>query len=191
MGQLSEKASFFTVSGRALTWLVYFSVVFAVWCYSVSWVKHKLPAALFWGCGAMLEKHPLAFKKAVICTFHFLQRSFKSPFMWNGPCFILSVRGLLFKWMNCLEGIEGVLSPAPAFLEPLGHPGIAELRGIQCFFWTVLCMNCFSLWKSHCSEVTDPAVSVTVAVSARSCPRCPSSNVITLPVKHPCISGFF
>lgn len=134
MGHLSGKVSFFTVSGRVLTWLVYFLVVFGVWCYSVPWVKHKLPAALFWGCGAMPEKHPLAFKKAVICTLHFLQRSLKAPFMWNDPCLILGVRGLLFKWMNCFEGTEVVLlPPAPVFLEPLDHPGTAELRDIQCF----------------------------------------------------------
>lgn len=79
----------------------------------------------------MLEKHPLAFKEAAICTFRFLQKSLKSFFMWNGPHLSLSIGGLLFKLINCLERTKVVLlPPAPAFLESLDHPETAELRDI-------------------------------------------------------------
>lgn len=98
----------------------------------------------FWGCGVMLEKHPLAFEKAVICTFHFLQKSLKFPFMRNGPLLISGVRGL-FKWMDCLEGTEVFLLP-PVFLKPLDHPWTAEFVGIWWFFRTVVCINLFLCW---------------------------------------------
>lgn len=126
----------------------------------------------------MLEKHPLAFKKAAICAFHFLQRSLTPPLMWDSPRLVLGVRVRLFKWRNHLEGTEVfLLLPAPAFFGASRPPTNSRAQSSKAF--SKLCfigIAFFSGNHSVISKVTGLAKAVSVAVSVHSCPRCLSSQ---------------